>query len=143
MPEIADHLPVVMANMESVMYKEFEFHKKYIEKWKEALRREPEVDGIITRKHCYEIAKVKINDNKYKFSGISLQQMVQKVITTAYQCGIEVTEKRNLKPEEYSQILKDIRERDERKRIEAEKKAQEEAELRRKMAKERKATAGR
>ena len=69
--------------------------------------------------------------------------MVQKVINTAYQCGIEVTEKRNLKPEEYSQILKDIRERDERKRIEAEKKAQEEAELRRKMAKERKATAGR
>ena len=138
MPEIASCLPANPVGMESVHMKELEFHNDYIKRWEESLNKLNQTDGILTLKHIYHIAELKMKDNKYKHSGMTLEQMCRKVINKAYECGIEVSQQKNISPEEYSRTIQDINERDERLRQEKLRKEEEEAELRRQVAKERK-----
>lgn len=139
MPDIASCLPANPIGMESIYNKELAFHESFIQRWHKSNTEKRQTDGIITLKHCYHIANAKLQENKYKYSGLTLPQMVQKVINKAHDCGIEVTSEKNIKPEDYSKIMENIKFRDEMERLAALKAAEEEAEMRRKIAKERKA----
>jgi len=63
--------------------------------------------GMITRKHVYEIAKIKSQDEN--FQEFDLQYLCDKVIDAAYDCGIKIVDQ--LDPIEYGKFL------DERKKI--------------------------
>jgi len=139
MPSIANCLPANPVGMESIHMKELAFHTDFVDRWQKNLTVERQTDGILTMKHVFHIAEFKMQDNKYKYSGLSLPQMVQKVINKAYQCGIEISEEKNISPEDYERTIRDIKERDEMMRLERLRKEEEEAELRRQVAKERKA----
>ena len=124
--------------MECVVAKEHVYYKQWKQAWKDSLTMQKEIDGVITLKHCYEIAQLKHQDRKYKRK-YTLQQMVQKVINLAHQCNIDVSDQKNIAPEEYTKIMSDIKNREQMKKDAADRKAAEEAEIRRKLAKERKA----
>lgn len=138
MPSIEAHLPANPVGMESIHNKELEFHKKYVEAWHNSLSKTQNVDGVVTKKHIYHIAETKMQESTYKYSGMSLKDMVQEVINKAYQCGVDISEKANLDPQEYTRIMNDIKERDARIAEEQARLAEEEAEKRRALAKERK-----
>merc|ERR1712071_653910 len=76
--------------------------------------------GVITLKHCYEIASFKLQDKKYKYGDYTMKQMVQKVINTAHRCNIDVVSEKNIAPEEHSKIMADIKNRERMRREQAE-----------------------
>ena len=67
-----------------------------------------------------------------------MKQMVQKVINAAYHCNIDVVTSKNIAPEEYTKIMTDIKNRERLRKEQADAAAEQQAELRRKLAKERK-----
>ncbi|KAG4078025.1 hypothetical protein HA402_002076 [Bradysia odoriphaga] len=62
-----------------------------------------EVSGRITRKHLYEIAKIKLEDPPNAL--LSLKQMCEMLVGVARSCGIEIVDR--LDPEEYHQFLEE------------------------------------
>ena len=68
--------------------------------------------GMITYKHVYEIAKIKIEQEDIKIRGITMQEMCQRVANECEQLGVTVV--REYDPVEYDQFLA------ERERLEAE-----------------------
>jgi large subunit ribosomal protein L11 len=62
---------------------------------------ETETVGFITRKHVYEIAKVKSEDTLWQ--EVDLQVICKKIIDMAYRMGIKVVDK--IDPEEYKVFL--------------------------------------
>ncbi|XP_037048363.1 39S ribosomal protein L11, mitochondrial [Bradysia coprophila] len=62
-----------------------------------------EVSGRITRKHLYEIAKIKLADPPNAL--LTLQQMCEMLVGVARSCGIEIVDR--LDPEEYHQFLEE------------------------------------
>lgn len=137
-PDIANCLPVTVTGMECVVAKEHVYYKQWKQAWKDSLSVEKEIDGVITLKHCFEIAQAKHADRKYKRK-YTLAQMVQKVINLAHSCNIDIATQKNIAPEQYTQIMADIKNREQEKREVENRKANAEAEVRRKLAKERKA----
>jgi len=137
-PEIATCLPITIAAGESVVTKEQAYYQKWWNSWKSGLTDDREVDGVITLKHCYEIASFKLQDKKYKYGDYTMKQMVQKVINTAHRCNIDIVSEKNIAPEEHSKIMADIKNRERMRREQAEASAEKQAEMRRTLAKERK-----
>lgn len=62
-----------------------------------------EVTGYITRKHLYEIAKVKCEDPPLQM--VDLQDICRQLIDSAYDLGIRVVD--NIDPEEYQKFLEE------------------------------------
>jgi large subunit ribosomal protein L11 len=62
-----------------------------------------QVSGLITRKHVYEIAKLKSEDEMWQ--EFDLKDICEKVIDEAYTIGIHV--KDELDPVEYGQFLEE------------------------------------
>ena len=60
-----------------------------------------EVTGYITRKHLYEIAKIKSEDPPLQM--VDMQEICRKLIDTAYSLGIKVVD--SIDPEEYQEFL--------------------------------------
>ena len=59
--------------------------------------------GMITRKHVYEIAKIKSQDENWQ--EFDLKDICQQIIDCAYDCGIKVVDK--LDPIEYGKFLEE------------------------------------
>ncbi|XP_014257934.1 39S ribosomal protein L11, mitochondrial [Cimex lectularius] len=62
-----------------------------------------EISGKVTRKHIYEIAKIKSEDPV--FECVPLEQICKKIIGIAHSCGIEVVDK--LDSQEYQTFLEE------------------------------------
>ena len=62
-----------------------------------------EVTGYITRKHLYEIAKIKSEDPPLQM--VELQEICRQLIDTAHSLGIKVVD--SIDPEEYQGFLQD------------------------------------
>nr|ACO12027.1 39S ribosomal protein L11, mitochondrial precursor [Lepeophtheirus salmonis] len=62
-----------------------------------------EIVGMVTRKHVYEIAKLKSEDPLLQM--IDLQEIVQRICVSARRVGIKIVD--HLDPEEYDVFLKD------------------------------------
>ena len=60
-----------------------------------------EVTGYITRKHLYEIAKIKSEDPPLQM--VDLQEVCRQLIDTAHSLGIKVVD--SIDPEEYQEFL--------------------------------------
>ena len=60
-----------------------------------------EVTGYITRKHLYEIAKIKSEDPPLQM--VDLQEICRQLIDTAHSLGIKVVD--SIDPEEYQEFL--------------------------------------
>ena len=86
-------------------------------------RREGDTDdaGIITHKHVYEIANLKIQQENYKIRSLTMLQMCEIVAAECDKMGVKVV--RHLDPVEYDEFLK------ERERLHAEYLAEEEEKL--------------
>ena len=65
-----------------------------------------EVVGLLTRKHIYEIAKLKSQDPKWQM--VDLKIICESLIDDAYTCGIRVVD--HIDPEEYKELLDNQRE---------------------------------
>merc|ERR1712142_277471 len=138
MPDIVSFLPNQPVLLESIVQKERAYYDQWMEKWQKNAEIVREIDGVITVKHAYHIAELKMKDKANKFSGISLKQMVQQVINTAYKCNIDIYHEPDISQPAYEKILHDISVREaEKARLKAEAEALE-AETRRRLAKERK-----
>ena len=59
--------------------------------------------GMITRKHAYEIAKIKSQDENWQ--EFDLKDIMEQVMDCAYDCGIKVVDK--LDPIEYGKFLEE------------------------------------
>jgi len=68
-----------------------------------AMDKDTQIAGYITRKHVYEIAKIKSRDSYW--AEFDLEDICEEVIDRAYNAGIRVVDK--LDPEEYGKFLKD------------------------------------
>ena len=68
-----------------------------------AMEHSNQVSGLITRKHVYEIAKIKSEDEMWQ--EFDLKDICEKVIDEAYTIGIHV--KDELDPEEYGKFLEE------------------------------------
>merc|ERR1719369_901733 len=62
-----------------------------------------ELTGYITRKHLYEIAKIKSEDPPLQM--VELQEICRQLIDTAHSLGIKVVD--SIDPEEYQEFLRD------------------------------------
>ena len=62
-----------------------------------------QVAGMITRKHVYEIAKIKSEDEMWQ--EFDLKVICEKVIDEAYTCGVHVVDKLDAK--EYGKFLEE------------------------------------
>jgi len=68
-----------------------------------AMRHAEQVSGKITRRHVYEIAKVKSEDEMWQ--EFDLKDICEKIIDEAYMMGVKVVD--DLDPEEYGEFLKE------------------------------------
>jgi len=59
--------------------------------------------GMITRKHVYEIAKIKSQDENWQ--EFDLKDICEQIIDSAYNCGIKIVDK--LDPIEYGKFLEE------------------------------------
>eukprot|EP00088_Acartia_fossae_P055785 TRINITY_DN64829_c0_g1_i1.p1 TRINITY_DN64829_c0_g1~~TRINITY_DN64829_c0_g1_i1.p1 ORF type:complete len:189 (+),score=58.29 TRINITY_DN64829_c0_g1_i1:32-598(+) len=66
-----------------------------------AMDKRKEVVGYLTRKHIYEIAKVKSQDPKLQM--VDMEIICEELIDAAYTCGIHVVDK--IDPVEYKEFL--------------------------------------
>lgn len=66
-----------------------------------AMEHTKEVSGYLTRKHIYEIAKIKSQDPVRQM--VPLQEICEKLIDAAYMCGIRVVDE--IDPDEYQDFL--------------------------------------
>jgi len=71
-----------------------------------AMESTKEVVGLLTRKHIYEIAKIKSQDQYWQM--VDLQVICEFLIDAAYTCGIRVVDQ--IDPEEYREFLDNQRE---------------------------------
>ena len=65
-----------------------------------------EIVGYVTRKHIYEIAKIKSEDQQRQM--VDLEKICEDLIDRAYTIGIRVVDK--IDPEEYKEFLENQRE---------------------------------
>jgi len=68
-----------------------------------AMDKETQVAGYITRKHVYEIAKIKSKDEYWQ--EFDLEEICHHVCDYAYDCGVHVVD--HIDPEEYGKFLKE------------------------------------
>ena len=68
-----------------------------------AMRHAEQVSGKITRRHVYEIAKVKSEDEMWQ--EFDLKDICEKIIDEAYMMGVKVVD--DLDPKEYGEFLKE------------------------------------
>ena len=68
-----------------------------------AMDKNTQIAGYITRKHVYEIAKIKSKDEYWQ--EFDLQVICEKVIDYAHNCGVRVVD--HIDPEEYGKFLKE------------------------------------
>ncbi|XP_053680847.1 39S ribosomal protein L11, mitochondrial [Anopheles nili] len=80
-----------------------------------------EIAGKITRKHLYEIAKIKLQDPPNAL--LTLEHMCKALVGAARTCGIEIVSE--LDPEEYKQFLEERRQvvEDQRKELQEKREA--------------------
>jgi len=62
-----------------------------------------EVAGKITRKHVYEIARMKSEDERWQM--VDMQEICRRVIDEAHDCGVHVVD--DLTPESYAEFLQE------------------------------------
>ncbi|XP_064408122.1 39S ribosomal protein L11, mitochondrial [Latimeria chalumnae] len=74
-----------------------------------------EVAGMVTVKHIYEIAQVKIKDESFTIRNMSLEDVAKSIIGSARSLGIKVV--KDLTAEDYGNFLQ---EQEEKRKVEAE-----------------------
>ncbi len=62
-----------------------------------------EVAGKINRRHVYEIAKLKSEDEEWQM--VDMIKICEEVVDEAYNCGIQVVDR--YEPEDYAEFLKE------------------------------------
>uniref|UniRef100_H3AA50 Large ribosomal subunit protein uL11m n=1 Tax=Latimeria chalumnae TaxID=7897 RepID=H3AA50_LATCH len=80
-----------------------------------ACRTRHEVAGMVTVKHIYEIAQVKIKDESFTIRNMSLEDVAKSIIGSARSLGIKVV--KDLTAEDYGNFLQ---EQEEKRKVEAE-----------------------